>query len=139
MGLLTQFYNWLRLCLHSLFSREIVHLAVVRRYVDANGSYVGELYMAGTFAGVSTYRLVGCSLDSLPLDLTSLCLADEPGTLDTLHDFLEPMTTNTLRVGAITPADNENVRRMIARLPRRNIRLVIQNRFIEHIMEPKKC
>jgi hypothetical protein len=114
-----------------------VHLAIVRRYVDANGHYVGELYMYGMFAGMGTYRLIGCSLDSLPLDMAALSLGDAPNTLDLEHDFLAIMPPNTLRVGAAEPKDNEGVRQMIARIPRRNIRLVIQNRFIEHIMERK--
>ena len=91
--------------------------------------------MYGIFAGVGTYRMVGMSLDSLPLELGSLSLGDEPGTLDLLHDFLAPMGANTLRVGAAEPQDNDSVRQMIGKLPRRNIRLVIQNRFIERILE----
>lgn len=84
--------------------------------------------------------MIGASLDSFPLELGSLSLGDEPGALDLLHDFLAPMSDNTLRVGAAEPKDNESVRQMIGKLPRRNIRLVIQNRFVEHILdkEPKK-
>jgi hypothetical protein len=131
--MLTRFYTWLR----RLFSRPPVHLAIVRRYVDANGSYVGELYMYDTFAGVGCYRLVGCSLDSLPLTMGMVSLADEPGTLDVLHDFLAPLPPDTLRVGAAVPEDNDAVRRMIGDIPRRNIKIVIQNRFIERVMERK--
>jgi hypothetical protein len=125
--------GWLR----GLFDRSPVHLAIVRRYKDANGHYVGELYMYGTFAGVGSYRMVGCSLDSFPLELGSLSLGDEPGALDLLHDFMAPMQPNTLRVGAPEPKDNDNVRRMIGKLPRRNIRLVLQNKFIEHALDRK--
>jgi hypothetical protein len=123
--------------IRSLFDSSPVHLAIVRRYRDANSHNVGELYMYGVFAGVGSYRMIGASLDSFPLELGSLSLGDEPGALDLLHDFLEPMAENTLRVGAVEPKDNESVRRMIGKLPRRNIRLVIQNKFIEHIMERK--
>lgn len=133
LDLLTKLYTWLR----GFFDRSPVHLAIVRRYRDANGHFVGELYLYGTFAGVGTYRMVGCSLDSFPLKLGSLSLGDEPGTLDLLHDFLAPMGANTLRVGAAEPKDNENVRQMIGEIPRRNIRLVIQNRFIEHVMDKR--
>ena len=128
---MTRLYNFIR----SLFNRAPVHLAIVRRYQDANGNNVGELYQYDTFAGVGCYRLVGCSLDSFPLELGSLSLGDEPGALDLLHDFLAPMDANTFRVGAAVPEDNESVRRMIGRIPRRNIRLVIQNKFIEHILD----
>ena len=133
ISMLSKLFAYIR----GLFSRAPIHLAIVRRYADANGSFVGELYKYDTFAGVGAYRLVGCSLDTLPLELGSLSLGDEPGTLDLLHDFLAPMGSNTLRVGAAEPKDNENVRRMIGKLPRRNIRLVIQNRFVEHVMEKK--
>jgi hypothetical protein len=133
--LLTKFYIWLR----GLFDTRPVHLAIVRRYADANGSFVGELYKYDTFAGIGSYRLVGCSLDTLPFDLGYLSLADEPGTLDLEHDFLAPIAANTLRVGAAEPENNENVREMIGELPHRNIRLIIQNRFVEHIMERKNA
>lgn len=125
--------TWLR----GLISREPVHLAIVRRYADANGHYVGELYRYDTFAGVGSYRLVGCSLDSFALELGSLSLADAPMALDLKNDFLAPLPANTLRVGAAEPKDNDNVRKMIERIPRRNIRLVIQNKFIEYVMEKK--
>jgi len=133
IDLLTKLYTWF--C--GLFDRSPVHLAIVRRYRDANGRHVGELYMYGTFAGVGSYRMVGCSLDSFPLDLGSLSLGDEPGALDLLHDFMAPMGANTFRVGACEPKDNESVRRMVGGIPRRNIRLVIQNRFIEHVLDRK--
>ena len=125
--------------IRGLFDRSPVHLAIVRRYRDANGHNVGELYKYDTFAGIGSYRMIGCSLDSLPLEMGSLSLGDEPGTLDLLHDFLATMAPNTLRVGAVEPQDNERTKRMIARIPRRNIRLVIQNKFIEHIMERKNA
>lgn len=129
--------KWVRNLWARLFSRAIVHLAIVRRYADANGHYVGELYRYDTFAGVGTYRMIGCSLDSLPLDLAALSLGDEPRALDLEHDFLAPLAADTLRVGAAEPQNNEQVREAIAAIPRRNIRLLIQNRFIEHVMERK--
>lgn len=135
--MLTKLGHWLTQVLHGLFNHELVHLAVVRRYADANGHYIGELYMYGTFAGVGAYKMIGASLDSFPLELGSLSLADEPGALDLLHDFLAPMGANTLRVGATEPKDNMSVRCMIGRIPRRNIRLVIQNRFIQYVLEKK--
>jgi len=123
--------------LGNLFRRSLVHLAIVRRYRDANGHYVGELYKYDTFAGVGCYSMIGCSLDAFPLELGSLSLGDEPSALDLRHDFLAPMAANTLRVGAATPEDNERIKRTIARIPRKNIRLVIQNKFIEHVLERK--
>ena len=136
--MLTKLFNWLIQALRGMFNHELVHLAVVRRYADANHNYIGELYMYGMFAGVGAYKMIGASLDSFPLELGSLSLADEPGALDLLHDFLAPMGANTLRVGATEPKDNMSVRYMIERIPRRNIRIVIQNKFIEYVMDKRK-
>jgi hypothetical protein len=131
----TRLYNWLI----NIFNYEPVHLAIVRRYQDAQGHNVGELYLYGVFAGVGSCRMIGCSLDSLPLDLTALSLLDEPDALDLEHDFLAPMAVNTLRVGAAEPKDNDAIRNIIRRIPRRNIRIVLQNRFVEHILERKQA
>jgi len=131
--MLSRLFNFVR----GLFCRSLVHLVVVRRYRDANGHNVGELYMYGIVNSKGTFRLVGCSLDSLPLDLTFLSLGGEPGALDLDHDFLAPMPPGRLRVGAAEPADNDAVRRMVGRLPRRRTRVTVQNRFIEHVMERK--
>jgi hypothetical protein len=131
--MLTKFYMWLRLRLHGLFAAKPVKLAIVRRYADANGSYVGELYMEGNIAGVSAYRMIGVSLDTLPIDAVKL----ETWRLDTLNDFLVPMSPETIRVGAIDPKDNDSVRKMVRKLPRKNMTLIIQNRFIEHVLENK--
>lgn len=132
--MLTKLFDWL----HRLFDSEPVHLAIVRRYADANGHYVGELYKYDTFAGIGQYRMIGASLDAFSLDLDGVSLADEPDALDLTHDFLAPVDANTFRVGALEPQDNERVRQIVARLPRKNIRLVIKNGFIEHVLDGKK-
>ena len=116
----------------SLFQRKPLLLAIVRRYQDAQGHNVGELYRYGTVAGVGGYRMIGCSLDSFPLD--TLFMESLAGRLDLEHDFLAPMAGNTLRVGAAEPADNDAVRETIRRMNARDIHLTIQNRFIEHVM-----
>lgn len=138
MDSLTKLFKSLASRFIGLFDKQPVHLAMVRRYADANGHYVGELYMYGTFAGIGTYRMIGASLDSFPLALGSLALCDWPRALDLEYDFLAPMADNVFRVGAIEPKDNEQVRKLVSKLPRRNIRLVIQNRFIERILENKQ-
>ncbi len=126
--------------LRSLFSHRPVRLAIVRRYQDANGSYVGELYMEQTVKNVTSYNMVGVSLDSMPFGAgmggsTSLLVRDR---LDTANDFLAHMPPNTVRVGALDPRDNDAVRRMVSDLPRRNMTLAVQNCFIEHVLEPKR-
>ena|ERR1700733_7847440 len=123
----------------NLFDWTPVRLAIVRKYADANGSYIGELYRFDTlkrkddtFVG---YRMIGASLDTLPLDVVANESKLGGWKLDTRNDFLAPMGRNTIRVGALTPADNDIVRRELASIPRWRIRLVLQNRFIEAVME----
>lgn len=117
-----------------------VCLAIVRRYADANGAFVGELYLYETvtrrYDTIAGYRMIGASLDTLPLELDHR--ETDVFALDTENDFLAPMPAMTMRVGALEPKDNENVQRMIRRLPRRNMRLMIQNGFIEHVLQPKE-
>jgi hypothetical protein len=111
--------------------RKAYSLAIVRRYCDANGSFIGELYMLGTFAGVLAYQMIGYSLDTLPFD------AHTPDTfdLDTEHDFLQPMPAGCVRVGDMTPQNNGAVRKHIAKLATEGtLTLQIQNRFVEHVM-----
>jgi len=133
--MIEHFIVWLR----GLLSRRPVRLAIVRRYADANGNYVGELYIEGTFAGVSAYKMIGVSLDNMPLETPTISLDATRFELDTQHDFLAsmPLNRNVVRVGAIDPKDNDSVRRMVASLPRRHMSLIIQNRFIEHVLEKK--
>jgi hypothetical protein len=111
----------------------------VRRYQDANGSYVGELYLYETVTRrhdmVTGYQMIGASLDTLPLDMVNETTVF---ALDTGNDFLAPMPPMTVRVGATEPKDNDSVRRMVRKLPRRNMTLIVQNRFIEHVMDAKE-
>src|SRR5258708_567952 len=84
--------------------------------------------------GMRNYNMIGMSLDTLPFELlrpTGLTW----GTLDTDNDFLAPMSSYCVRVGALSPQDNDNVRKMVAKLPRRRMTLTVQNRFIEHVLE----
>jgi hypothetical protein len=119
-----------------LFFRGPVRLAIVRRYTDANGSFVGELYLERSGKEGVPYEMIGASLDTLPFDSQN---ATDVFALDTWNDFLEPMPPMTLRVGTLcTPADNAAMQKMVRGLPRRNMTLVIQNRFIEAILEGRK-
>jgi hypothetical protein len=123
--------------IRSLFKRrrKAYSMAIVRRYTDANGSFVGELYLLGTFAGVLGYQQIGMSLDTLPFDARDVAAFD----LDTVNDFLVPMPGQCVRVGAQDPRDNDAVRRHVARLATDgSIALQVQNRFIEHVLERGK-
>lgn len=124
------FFSWIV----GLLNPKPVKLAIVRRYTDANGAYVGELYLYQDYGRITGYAMIGMSLDTLPLDTSETTVF----TLDMGNDFLAPIPPMTLRVGAMEPRDNDAVRLMICRLPRRNMSLQIQNRFIEHILAPRE-
>lgn len=124
---MVRFVGWIK----GLFQHEPIKLAIVRRYEDANGSYVGELYIEQTVKGVTAYNMIGASLDTLPFDFTGEMQVGE--FLDLKHDFLASMPEWCVRVGALDPKDNDHVREMVAKMPRRRMTLVVQNRFF---MEP---
>ena len=109
-----------------------VRLAVVRKYRDANGYNVGELYLYDP--GQNAYLMVGASLDTWPLDVA---VVDEPA-MDTERSFLDPMPPLTLRVGSQTPSMNELVKSTFRHTPRRNMSVAVQNRFVEHILEGQR-
>jgi hypothetical protein len=117
------------------FTPKTYSLAIVRRYTDANGSFVGELYLLGTFAGILGYQMIGVSLDTLPFD----CQNGVPSfDLDTEHHFLDAMPVGCVRVGASDPQDNDAVRDNVRRLAETGkITLTVSNRFIEHVMQSK--
>lgn len=127
--------------LRGWFAPRPVHLAIVRKYQDAQGNNVGELYLDQTIKRkhdeLQGYTMIGVSLDSFSLDLLGL-YEGASDWLDTKHDFLAPMPPDTLRVGALDPKDNDEVRQMVAKLPKRAMRVVVQNRFIEHVLD-KPC
>ena len=125
--MLKQLYNYIR----RLFNSKTYSLAIVRRYTDANGSFVGELYLLGTFLGALQYTMIGVSLDTLPFELHELYSP----RLDLKQDFLAPMPVGYVRVGALDPRDNDAVRVAVRKLVQAGtIHLKIQNRFVEHVM-----
>ena len=132
--------QWICKQAYNLFSRQPIRLAIVRRYQDANGNYVGELYMEQDISRkhdtLTGYTMIGVSLDTLPIfadRLDAFHFSEFDWTLDTRNDFLAPMMSNVVRVGSLDPLANDSVRRMIARLPRRNIVMTVQNKFIEDL------
>lgn len=128
--MLTKLYSWLM----GLLSRPPARLAIVRRYADANGNYVGELYQYKNYGHSGSYCMVGMSLDSMPIDYLGGLVG---GFLDTRHDFLALMPKLTIRVGALDPIDNDKIRAMIDGLSRRGMTVIVYNRFIERVLERK--
>lgn len=129
--MLSRLYSFVR----GLFlTKKTWSMAIVRRYADANGSFVGELYLLGSFAGVLQFSMIGVALDTLPFEARDVQAFD----LDVEKDFLAPMPEGCVRVGAQDPRDNDAVRAHVAKLAKTGtIRLQIQNRFVEHVMSRK--
>lgn len=99
----------------------MTNLAIVRRYVDMNGRFVGELYLNGT--------MIGASLDNLPLEYTGGRL----WFLDTWRSFLKPLTWRTVRVGGTEPATDKETRQKVQWLPPFGLRLRVENRFATEV------
>jgi len=97
----------------------VTSLTVVRRYVDMNGRYVGELYMNGT--------MIGASLDNLPLEYEGGRL----WFLDTWQSFLKPLTWRTVRVGGTEPANDKAARQKVrGKFFPFTVKLHVENRFV---------
>lgn len=109
-----------------------VELCVVRRYVDMNGRYVGELYL---HEPKNVWNMIGASLDNLPLEYAGGVLC---WRLDTRKSFLAPLAARTLRVGGLTPEEDGATRERIQALSKWNMRLIVQNRFVEHVLFSNK-
>lgn len=120
---LRAFFYWLR-------HPATVHLAVVRRYLDAQKNFIGELYMGeGREA-----RMIGVSCDNLPFNAGE---SNQPVAAQMCwrKDFLAPLEPNTVRVGSQEPATNAAVQHEIALRQYCPFKIVVFNRFIEHILE----
>ncbi len=119
--------SWLQAIWYkSIHPHEIVYLAVVRRYVDAQKNFIGELYDNG--------KMIGASCDNLPLNADVNPLPGEP-KLCWGKDFLSPLPVNTIRVGSFEPKDNDSVRRRMSDRRFQTFRIEFRNRFAEHILE----
>lgn len=117
--------------IYALFHGEPVQLVVVRRYIDAQGRFIGELYMGEGRPAVQ----IGMSCDTMPFTAGD---DKPPKTLFRLEfngDFLSPMGPDGLRVGAQAPAENEAVRQIVSLRRYCKLSVRVLNRFIEHIME----
>ena len=111
---------------------DIVNLTVVRRYIDAQGHFIGELYEGdGRDA-----KMIGASCDNWSLDADVKPLIGLP-RICWRKSFLDPLPVNTLRVGALEPRDNAAVQAYIATRQFAVIRVAVLNRFIEFVFDKK--
>jgi hypothetical protein len=107
-------------------------LTIVRRYADAQGNYIGELYEGDG----ATARMIGASCDNWPLDADVSPLPMHP-RICWSKSFLDPLPKNTLRVGAMEPQDNEDVQAYIAARRFAPLRVTVLNRFVEYVLDKK--
>lgn len=112
---------------------DITHLTIVRRYADAQGHYIGELYEGNGRNAL----MIGASCDNFPLDQDTRPEMANP-KICWRHSFLEPLPENTVRVGSFEPQLNGFVQRYMARRRFCITRLLVLNRFVEHVMEAKR-
>lgn len=107
-----------------------LELTIVRRYADAQGHYIGELYKGKD----RDAHMIGASCDNWPLNANTHALLDKP-SLCWRYSFLDPLPGNTLRVGSFDPKDNARVQTYIAMHRFNRVNIVVLNRFVEHVLE----
>ena len=108
---------------------DIVKLTIVRRYVDAQGHYIGELYEgAGRYS-----RMIGATCDNMSLNADMATYGVDPFICYS-KSFLDPLPAYTLRVGALEPSFNAIVQEYIALRRFNRVRVIVLNRFVEHVM-----
>lgn len=106
------------------------NVTVVRRYADAQGHFIGELYEGdGRDA-----KMIGASCDNWPLNADIKALPMHPRVCYR-KSFLEPLPDNTLRVGAFEPSLNVIVQEYVAARRFLPLRVTVRNRFIEYVLQ----
>lgn len=107
---------------------DLFKITVVRRYADAQGNFIGELY--------EDNRMIGASCDNWPIDADCKPIPMHPKVCWS-RSFLDPLPGNTLRVGAMEPQDNADVQAYVARRRFLPLRVTVLNRFVEHVLDRK--
>lgn len=113
--------------------KAVVSFVVVRRYVDAQKNFIGELYMTDDD---KPGTMIGMSCDNLPFNVGAEAGAVK-ATFCWRKDFLEPMDPSTIRVGSLVPSENDAVRQLVSLRRYCKMRMTIVNRFVEHVLEDK--
>lgn len=109
---------------------DVVTLTIVRRYVDAQGHYIGELYEGDKHEA----KMIGVSCDNWPLNVGETGLIGAY-TLCYSLSFLDPMPANTIRVGSLEPTDNATIRAYISKKRFCHKTIIVRNRFIEYVLQ----
>jgi hypothetical protein len=125
-----RFLSFMHACWYTaMHPFDAFNVTVVRRYADAQGNYIGELYEGN---GASA-RMIGASCDNWPLDADVRPLPMHPRVC-WQRSFLDPLPKNTLRVGAMEPVDNADVQAYVAARRFLPLKITVLNRFVEHIL-----
>jgi hypothetical protein len=111
---------------------DVIYFTVVRRYADAQGNYISELYEGNG----RDAKMIGASCDNWPLDADMKPLPTHP-QLCWSKSFLDPLPRNTLRVGAMEPQDNARTQEYISIRRFCVIRIMVLNRFVEYVLDKR--
>lgn len=115
----------LKAFVYALFHPEPIEMVIVRRYMDAQKNFIGELYMNG--------KMIGMSCDSLPY--SAGVNGANTGAHCEMGDFTAPMDVNVIRVGGATPLETAHVRNDMLLRGYCEMHWQIRHGFIEHVME----
>lgn len=133
MGLMTQLLGFLQAIWYTaMHPFDTFNVTVVRRYVDAQGHFIGELYDGDG----RNARMIGYACDNWPLNADTAALPMHPRVCYA-KSFLDPLPKNTLRVGAMEPSDNADVQAYVAMRRWCPLRITVLNRFVEHVLGEK--
>ena len=122
---------FLRAIAYAVFHQnKVIYLAVVRRYVDAQKNFIGELYENG--------KMIGASCDNFPFNADIKPLPGKP-RLCWGQDFLASLPPYTIRIGSFDPKDNDAVRKRMSDRRFCTFRIEFRNAFVEHVLESDIC
>lgn len=117
----------LKALVYALFHRKPVSLTVVRRYLDAQRNFIGELYENG--------KMIGMSCDSMPFTVPNAMSGRLFASARYDEEFSRPMPDGILRLGGKGPEDHAEVVKRLSLLQYCRKDITILNRFVEHILE----
>lgn len=113
---------------YACYNTSPVVMTVIRRYIDAKGNYIGELYLHEMGKPAC---MIGMTCDTFPFEVEYVL----GPIIDTDHEFTDPMPMMRMRVGAMTPDENDRIREQISWFKYKDVRVNVQNHFCETVLE----
>lgn len=117
----------LKALVYALFHPKPIQLTVVRRYLDAQRNFIGELYEDG--------KMIGMSCDSMPFTVPAMMSGRLFTSARYDEEFSRPMPDGLLRLGGKGPEDHADVVKRLSLIQYCHKDITILNRFVEHILE----